>query len=182
MKPTLRPYRTEEGYWRMRELLRELFLLNGRLEWSWHVARLDYSRWHVCLNCAHVGLQDVATLWELDGRLVAFLMPDGGPREARLAVHPDVRTPELEEEMLALAEERLAAVRPDGSRRLCVRVPGQDDQLQGLVRNRGYVQEGWPEHQWRRDLDAASVIADVPGPAGYVIRSLGDGLELLERC
>ncbi len=43
MKPTSRPYRNSD-YWRMRECLRELFLLNGRVERNWHVARLDYSR------------------------------------------------------------------------------------------------------------------------------------------
>lgn len=65
--PVFRPYRTEDDYWRMRELLRELFMLNGRLERNWHVARLDYARWHTCLNWAQVGLENVAWLWEQDG-------------------------------------------------------------------------------------------------------------------
>jgi hypothetical protein len=33
-----------DDYWRVRNFLREVFLLNDRLEHSWHVARLDY--WH----------------------------------------------------------------------------------------------------------------------------------------
>jgi len=164
----------------MREFLRQVFLLNHRLERSWHVARLDYARWHVCLNCAKVRLEDVAFLWEAEGQIVAILMPDGGPGDAHLSVHPTLRTLELEEEMLDVAEERLPTVRPDGSRKLYVWVPGQDTLRQELVSRHGYSKDNWPEYQWRRDLDIA--IPDVPVPPGYTIRSLGDGLELLERC
>ena len=59
-----RSFQTEDDFWRMREFLREVFLLNDRLERSWHVARLDYARWHTCLNCAGVSLNEVAYLWE----------------------------------------------------------------------------------------------------------------------
>jgi ribosomal protein S18 acetylase RimI-like enzyme len=180
MKPTFRPYQTEDDYWRMREFLRQVFVLNQRRERSWHVARLDYARWHTCLNCAQVRLEDVAYLWEEGGEMVAFLMPDGGPGEAHLSVHPLRRTVELEEEMLSVAEERLVSVRPDGVRRLCVWAPGQDELRQEILRRRGYSREDWPEHQWRRQLEAP--LPDVPVPAGYSIRSQGDGLELLERC
>ncbi len=179
-KPTFRPYQTEDDFWRMREFLRQVFLLNGRLERSWHVARLDYARWHVMLNCAHVRLQDVAFLWEQDGQIVAVLVPDGGLGEAHLSVHPALRTPALEEEMLCVAEERLAAVKPDGSRNLLVWAPEQDTLRQELLSTRGYAKGDEPEHQWRRDLDAP--IRDVPVAPGYTIRSLGDGVELLERC
>lgn len=34
------------------------------------------------------------------------------------------------------------------------------------------------EHQWRRDLDLP--VPDTPVTPGYTIRSLGDGLELLD--
>ena len=37
MEHTFRAYETEDDY-------REVFVLNGRLERSWHVARLDYTR------------------------------------------------------------------------------------------------------------------------------------------
>jgi mycothiol synthase len=180
MKPVFRPYQTEDDYWRMRKFLRHVFILNQRLERSWHVARLDYARWHTCLNCAKVGLDEVAFLWEMDGKIVAMLMPDGGPGEAHFCVHPTLRTLELEEEMLNIAEERLATVKPDGSRKLVLWVPGQDRLRQELVSRHGYNKGGWPEHQWHRDLDVT--IPDAPVPSGYSVRSLGDGLELLERC
>ena len=116
MKPTFRPYQTEDDYWRMRAFLRQVFMCNNRLQRSWHVARLDYARWHTCLNCAHVGLEDVAWLWEADGQIIALLMPDGGLGEAHLSVHPDLRTPELEADMLTVAEEHLAAIPSDTTR------------------------------------------------------------------
>ena len=34
MKPTMRLYQTEEDWWRIREFLRQVFLLNGRRELS----------------------------------------------------------------------------------------------------------------------------------------------------
>ncbi len=180
MKISFHPYQTEEDFWRMREFLRQVFLLNQRLERCWHVARLDYARWHSCLNCAGVSLEEVAYLWEAQGELIAFLMPDGGRGEAHLCVHPGWQTIELEEEMLNVAEEHLPAIKPDGSRKLFVWAPDADDLRQELLLNHGYQKDDWPEYQWRRDLDVP--VPEVQIPSGYNIRPLGDGLELLERC
>jgi mycothiol synthase len=180
MKATFRPYQTEDDFWRMREFLRQAFLLNHRLERCWHVARLDYARWHSCLNCAKVSLEEVAWLREADGQLVAFLMPDGGRGEAHFCVHPGWHLHELEEEMLRAAEERLAFIKPDGSRQLHVWAPESDLVRQELFSKHGYHKGDWPEYQWYRDLDGP--LLDGPVPSGYTIRSLGDGLELLERC
>jgi ribosomal protein S18 acetylase RimI-like enzyme len=180
MKPIVRPYQTEDDFWRMREFLRLVFLRNNRLQRSWHVARLDYARWHTCLNCARVRLEDVAFLWESDEQIIALLMPDGGPGEAHLCVHPDLRTAELEEEMITVAEDRLATVQPDGSRKLYIWAPEQDPLRQGILCRRGYAKDDGMEYQWRRQL--AAPIPEAPIAPGYRIRSLGVGLELLERC
>lgn len=180
MQTTCRPYQTEDDFWRMREFLRRVYMLNGRRERSWAVARLEYARRHTLLNCAHVTLEEVATLWESGGELVAFMMPDGGRGEAHLCVDPIRRTLELEEEMLDVAEEKLPKARDDGSRKLFVWASEQDTLRQELLARRGYARDDWPEHQWRRELDAP--IPDAPLAPGYTIRSLGDGLELLERC
>jgi len=180
MKPIFRPYQFDDDFWRMRAFLRLVFELNNRREQSWHVARLDYARWHSCLNCANVRLEDVVFLWETDGEITAFLMPDGGLGEAHLNRHPGLTGFELEEEMLTAAEERLAVVQKDGSHSLCVWSPGQDMRLQGLLQIRGYKKMNYPGYQWRLELNAP--IADLPPAPGYTIRSLGDGLELLERC
>ena len=88
MQPAFRPFQNEDDFWRMRQFLRQVFLLNRRLQRSWHVARLDYARWHTCLNCAQVTLEEVVSLWEADGEIVAFMMPDGGTRRGALVRPP----------------------------------------------------------------------------------------------
>lgn len=180
MTSTFRPYRTEDDFWRMREFLREVLLLNNYLQRSWHVARLDYARWHMMLNCAKVRLEDVTFLWEEADRLIAILIPDGGPGEAHLCVHPSLRTLDLEEEMLFVAEEHLAGLTADRSRKLCVWAPEQDRLRQDLLCQHGYVKGDDIEHQWRRSLEMP--ISEAPLHPGYSVRSVGDGLELLERC
>jgi len=72
MNPIFRTYQTEQDFWRMRDFLRILFMVNQQRERSWHVARLDYARWHSCLNCAEVGLEEVAYLWEVEDQITAF--------------------------------------------------------------------------------------------------------------
>ncbi len=47
MPLTTRRYQTGDDYGRIRAFLRQVFLLNNRHELCWHVARLDYWRWHV---------------------------------------------------------------------------------------------------------------------------------------
>jgi mycothiol synthase len=180
MNPICRRYQTEQDFWRMRDFLRTLFVVNQQRERSWHVARLDYARWHSCLNCAEVGLEEVAFLWEVEDQITAFLMPDGGLGEAHLCVHPHSRTVVLEEEMITVAEERLAEPVADGGRKLFIWSPQPDTLRQEILTRRGYSKSDWAEHQWRRQLDAA--IPAAPLAPGFEVRSLGVGLELLERC
>lgn len=183
MKSTRRTYQDEDDYWRIREFLRQVMLLNGRRELSWHVARLDYWRWHVVENCGFCDpVEDVTFIWETaDGRIVAVLNPEGRG-EAHFQVHPGLRTPELEEEMLDLAEQRLARRRPDGRTRLLVFAAHGDAMRRGLLARRGYTVADWPEaseHQRHRPLSAP--IPDVPVAAGYTVRPLGDVEELPAR-
>lgn len=180
MKPIFRPYQTEDDYWRMREFLRQVFLINNRYERSWHVARFDYARWHSCLNCANLHLEDIAFLWEVEGEIVAFLMPDGGYGEAHFSINPNFGTLELEEEMLTVAEKRLKAFGPNGSRSLCIWAPEQNKLRQSVLEKRGYTKEKGAEHQWRYKIEESRPKVEIP--KGYTIRSQEEGLELLERC
>jgi GNAT superfamily N-acetyltransferase len=180
MKPIYRPYQTEEDYWRMRAFIREVFVLNGYRERCWSLARLDYARWHSCLNCNNVLLNDIAHLWEVDGKLVAIAMPDGGPDEAYLMIHPDWKTRELEEAMLTLAEEKLSVPTDDGKRMLQTWALNDDTERITMLQERGYQRGRWVESMHHRDMSLP--IVDVSTPADYTLRSLGDGLELLERC
>jgi mycothiol synthase len=177
--PTFRPYRHEDDAWRLRAFLRAAFLANGRRARSWHVARFDYAWWHGCMNVAGVALEDVALLWEEDGEIVALAMPEGGRGEVHLSVDPRRRSVALEAEMLDVTEGRLSEASDDG-RRLVVWAMADDGQRPAELERRGYVRQGAVETQWRRRLDRP--LPPTPAAPGYVVRPLGDGLELLERC
>lgn len=175
MTPTLRHCDNEEDFFRARNFLREVFLLNGRLEHSWNVARLDYWRWHFIRTC-HVceSLEKGMILWETpDGRIAAALNDLGGG-EVRLHVHPHFRSGELESEMLAHAEEHYTEITANG-RRITVPVFSDDSQRPQILSRRGYAKRpGW-NHHYRRDLTAP--LPASPTPGGYHIRSMGDESE-----
>ena len=178
MSFTMRRYQTEDDYWRIRAFLRQVMLLNDVREKSWHVARLDYWRWHGIANLGDGQLEQDVFLWETEEGEMASVLNREEAGSAYLQVHPWLRTPALEEEMIALAEERLA-VRREGKRVLSVWTDAQDILRLGILERRGYRRGQWAESQWRRDLDAP--IPDVPVPPGYTVRALGDVHELPAR-
>lgn len=179
MAPSARPYADADA-WKVRGLLREAFLLHDRWPRAWHVARFDYARAHVCPNVGGVGLHEVATVWSEAEEVVGLVLPDGGPGEAHLAVHPRHRSRDLLHEMVDVAERRLATPGDDGRPELTVWAHAEDDILPELLRGRGYAPSGLVETQWRRRLD--DPVATAPVAPGYRLRSLGEGLDLLERC
>lgn len=179
MNLTMRMYQDEEDYWQIREFLRDVFLLNDKQELSWHVARFDYWRWHVNENITRTQLEEVVFIWETADRQIAAVLSPEGKGEAHLQVHPGLRTPELEEEMLEVAENHLASSGPD-SKKLCVWANHQDKVRHPILTRRGYTKSDCPEHQRKWSLDEP--IPEARPPPGYTVRSLGDGAELLERC
>lgn len=177
----MRPYRDEEDYWRIRAFLREVFLLNGRREMCWQVARLDYWRWHVVLNCeALPAIEPYIFLWETPGGELAAVLNPEGPGEAFLQAHPAHATPALIEDMLDVAEAHLARAGAEGRRTIQVWAHESDRALQAALARRGYARGDWPEHQRRRLLDG-SPLPDAPIAPGYRVRSLGGVDELPAR-
>jgi mycothiol synthase len=175
MKPILRPCNTEEDFFRVRNFLRDVFLLNDRLEHSWSVPRLDYWRWHFIQTC-HVceSLEVGMVLWETtDGKIIAALN-DLGDGEIRLHVHPHFRSAELENEMLAYAEEHYSEV-TEGGNYIITPVFSDDSLRPEFLTCRGFTKRtGW-NHHYRRDLTAPLPVS--PAPSGYTIRSMGDESE-----
>jgi len=110
-------------------------------------------------------------LWETtDGKIVAVLNHIGGS-ELRLHVHPQFRSAELENEMLAYAEQNYFATTDDGRRYVYLPIFEDDTKRQEIAQSRGFKKRpGWGHH-YRRDLD--SPIPEVSIPAGYVVRSMG---------
>ncbi len=145
MKLSFRTCAKEDDFWRTRNFLREIFLLNGRLEHSWNVARLDYWRWHYIQTCnIFESVEKGMALWEnTDGKIVAALNHLGGS-ELRLHIHPHFRSAELENEILTYAEENFHAVTEDGRRYIYMPIFEDDTQRQEIAQNRGYKKEsGW---------------------------------------
>lgn len=177
----MRKAQTEDDFWRVREFLRQVFLLNKRRELSWHVARFDYWRWHFIKNCqACDSFEQVTFLWETaEGEIVSVLHPVF-MGEAFLHVHPGFRTPALEEEMIACAEEHMAAGNSDGQRKLVLLAFHEDDLRQRILSRRGYSRRERYTHHWRRDLDDP-IPNQLPVAAGYTIRSMGNASEFPAR-
>ena len=179
MPLTMRPYHDETDYWQVRQFLRLLTSLNGQLDRSWSVVRFDYWRWHVQENIEHFRLGEVAFVWTTDdGQIVAMINPDSRG-DAYLQVHPAHRTPQLEEEMIGIAEARLAIPATGGGRTLNVWANDDDAMRQDVLKRRGFQKGDWPEYQRRRPL--AMPIPAVKIPPGYVVRALGDVNELPAR-
>ena len=179
-KLTMRRYRNEDDYWRIRSFLREVFLLNGYRQHSWPVGRLDYWRWHGVENCGGCGpVESVVFVWETeDGEIAAVLNPESYG-EGFLQVDPRLRTRALEEEMLDVAEQHL--VHPQ-RKKLWVVAHSDDDLRQEILSRRGFTKIMRPqatEHQHRRWLDGP--IPEVQVAPGYTVRSLGEIDELPSR-
>ncbi len=183
MKIKNRPFENEEDYWRMREFLRQVMIANQSRELSWHVARLDYWWWFANPDLEKMKPEEVIFLWEAEsGEIAAVLNPEG-PGHAFLQIHPGYDSPQLEEEMLATAEARLFTITTENCRRLWVWPDSQDRGLQEILSRRGFQRvegAGQQEVQHRRSLEG--LLPETRPVPGYTIRSLGDGLELLERC
>lgn len=175
MKTNLRLFTTETDFFRARNFLREVFLLNDRLEHSWNVARFDYWRWHFIATCNFTPpFEQVTAAWETeDGTLAAMVHPIGSG-ELRVHVHPLLRTPELEDEIFAYAEQHF----PDGAeqqKRIIVPVFQDDAFRQEVLTYRGFTKcPGW-NHHYRRDL--TDPLPASTTPSGYTIRSMGDDSE-----
>ncbi|MGW8225654.1 MAG: GNAT family N-acetyltransferase, partial [Anaerolineales bacterium] len=60
----MRNYRDEDDYWRIRDFLRRVFLLNDQRELSWQAYRFDYWRWHGIENLGHGQLAENVFIWE----------------------------------------------------------------------------------------------------------------------
>lgn len=183
MKPIMRSYKNEEDYWRIREFLRQVMIVNGRRELSWHVARWDYWIWFANPDIEKIQLEENVFIWEAgNGQIAAVLNPEGHGH-AFPQIHLNFDTPELKEEIIKVAEERLTTKSEDGRHKLSFWLDSQEKAFQEIVTHRGFnrVREvGNQEYQHRRSLDEP--LPDVPQVPGYTIRPMEGGLELLERC
>ncbi|MFZ4779514.1 MAG: GNAT family N-acetyltransferase, partial [Terrimicrobiaceae bacterium] len=183
MKITMRPYRSVEDYWQMRQFLRDVMLLNDLHQHSWHVARLDYWWWFIQPDLEKMELDKSIFFWETEtGEIAAILNPEGRG-QAYLQSHPKYRTPELEEEMIVTAERYLKHPNREGRQRTLVFADSKDTLRHDILKRRGYQKVERPETSETIHIFPLNIeITEVKTPSGYTIRAMGHGLELLERC
>ena len=179
MKPIMRNYQTEEDYWCIREFLREVSLLNNRHDFSWSLLRWDYWRWHINENIFQFKLDEVITLWEADGRIVAMTNPDGRG-EAFFQIHPDYLSSIPISEMLDAAEQKIAQTKENGSKELLVWVNEDDDAMKQVFTERGYIRSKFSAEHMRRRFFSKPIPDSTP-QGGYIVRALGDESELPAR-
>ncbi|HVU13011.1 MAG TPA: GNAT family N-acetyltransferase [Phototrophicaceae bacterium] len=170
----------EENYWRLRAFLREVFLCNHRQELSWQAARLDYWRYFINPLNDHYPLSQAIHIFETANGTIAGALTVDGRSNAFLNVHPNLRTPELEQAMLETAENQLAEPDSDGLHHLTVWAAQNDALRIQMLQKYGYQKGGWPEHQYGRDL-SRPIVESAP-VSGYVVRSLGDKDEVPTRA
>jgi len=181
MRSNMVPCKQETDFWRIRNFLQEVFLLNGRVENSWHVARWDYWRWHYIMTCHKCEpFEKVTVTWQKDDGSIAAVLHPIGDGEVRLHIHPVFRTPELEDEAFAFAEEHYFDLSDDGRRFLLVPVFEKDTLRKKVLLNRGFKKiPGWGHHYWR---DLGSPLPSRVSSTGYEIRSMGMLSEHPARC
>jgi len=177
---THRCFQVDVDYWRIRTFLREVYLLNDRLESSWQAYRFDYWRWHGVENIDHFSLEDVIWLWETsDGQIIAVLNPESRG-QAFLHIHPDSQSPDLIDEMLSAAEQQIAVQTAAGASELIVWAVAEDRLRQARLTSRGYHKTSFEEMmRWRSMEDP---IPSAKLPPEFHVHSLGYGAEFLDRC
>ena len=170
MQLTQRRATGEDDYWRVRRLLRATWRPGAPWELNWSVVRWDYCRWHGWENIEHLRPQDCVYLWEgSDGTIAAVVHPEDRGAVFQ-QVLPAVRSPDLEEAMIAVAEQHLAAPIVEGRHRLQIWANEHDGLRQAALSRRGYRRTGEAEYQRRREL--AEPVAPVAPPPGFAVRAL----------
>jgi ribosomal protein S18 acetylase RimI-like enzyme len=136
LRVVARPFLGDDDFWRVRELLSATVPI-APVGFNWDVRRWDGKRFYDDSGTWSPDWPARVRLWERgDGQLVAAVNPEGRG-DAHLQVHPDFR--HLEEQMIAWAEEHLAATTAEGvSRQLHLFAYDYDVHRQDLLGQRGY--------------------------------------------
>ena len=178
----MRRFERDEDYWRIRDFLREVFLLNGRREFSWQAYRFDYWRWHGILNMGDGTLETDVFLWETPhGELTAVLNREA-PGSVFLQVHPAHRTAELEAEMIGVAEEHLSITPTERRPAIRIWASSEDGLRRDVLTERGYHIFPRPDSkEYARWQDLSGSLPEAPVAEGYTLRALGGDDDLPAR-
>lgn len=172
-----RPFRDDTDFWRIRDLAIETYPITG-LGWNWDIRRWDGARFYNENPVLDPEWQRTIRIWETtDGRLVGAVNKYGKSL-FYLQLHPEHR--EVEEEMIAWAEEALSHADAESQQRqIHTEVYEYDRPRLQILERRGYekLSEG--------DVIRRMQFGDQPLPkahlaGGYVLRPIRH--EDLEDC
>lgn len=138
---TARPYRFEDDFERVRNLLIETYPITG-LGFNWEIRRWDGSHFHDADPATRARWRGLAHVWETaDGRIVGAAHPEG-TGDAQFQIHPDYRE-QLEPEMFDWAEAHLSVANAAGRPELTIFAYDYDFPRRRLLEERGYQQQAW---------------------------------------
>ncbi len=179
LNTTSRLLQTDADFWRMRDLLIEVYPL-AQPGWNWEIRRWEGQRFHADDISLEAFLDESPVrLWETDtGELVGAVHTEGRRGEAFLTLHPTYR--HLEAEMIDWAEANLAHTDDDGQRSLEFSVYDYDVPRLRLMSERGYERGGCDYLRFMR-LSTRPALPPVIVPEGYTVRSTKPTVEDLER-
>jgi mycothiol synthase len=181
-----RSYQGEDDYQKIRRLLSEFCRLAdgtpnapgdisiGDLDW-WRFADDDAD----AIESAHLWLDE-------NGNAVAMAWPTGGQTE--IVFHPD--HPDLEEIIIAWAEEQRAGVTPDEGKENTLKLPAFDGDTTrtGILARRGFVRQEAPlvysredDHLVFRRRSIEGNLPDAPIAEGYTFRDMTGDADLEQR-
>lgn len=163
-----RPFAGEEDFWHVRQLLIRTHMITPP-GFNWEIRRWDGGRYHNAEAALDPAWAAHIRLWETaSGKLVGMAHADGGS-DICLQLHPDYR--QIEEEMLAWAEDQLALPTADGRlREVSIAVYDYDSPRRRLVTGRGYVDTGHTMVH-RRLRFGGKRLPEPQRVAGYTLRS-----------
>ena len=121
-------------------------------------------------------------IWETASGEIAGVLNQGDPGVCHLHIHPDTRSRELEEAMVAEAEARMSTQNRDDKRVLWVRADELDALRNEVLSKRGFSRYDSAhsiEHHGRRTL--RDRVDEVVLPDGFVVRSMGGDEDLPAR-
>lgn len=171
MQTSLQPYKSEEDFWQMRNFLRQVFELNGRREHSWHVARLDYWRWHFIENVKACPPVELSTaLWKDRAGQMAAILHQAGWGSVFMHIHPAHQSPAMLQEMIGYAEQNFTVTNGQGNPCLYLPVYQGDNLRREIIQSRGYQLRTWPVKHFRRSLE--NPLPELIHPPEFIIRSM----------
>lgn len=173
MAVTSRPYRDEDDFRRLRDMIVQTYAASVP-PLNCHVGDLD---WWVFPN-GRERLADARVWNDASDELAGLAWPNGG--EVDLFVHPGFRR--IEEEMIAWAEGVRASARPADADKwqFCALATGGDRVREEILTRRGYGKAAYVLRYRVRRLDEPIPAGELP--EGYWIRGYRGEEELAERA